>query len=67
MEKRPDCGRLPGMASDRCGAIAKFPSTLEVSDCRRVTIERLRAALAERGRIAELQGERDRFRLQVEQ
>ena len=46
LERCSECGRLPGMASDRCGAMAKFPSVLEVSDCRRVANERLRARIS---------------------
>lgn len=45
MNRCPDCGRLPGMASDRCGAMAKFPTLLETVDCQRVTITRLRQQL----------------------
>lgn len=33
------------MASDRCGAMAKFPTLLETVDCQRVTITRLRQQL----------------------
>lgn len=52
-ERCPDCGRLPGMASDRCGALAKYPTLLEVADCRRVTNERLRAKLTKLEAVVE--------------
>lgn len=39
------------MASDRCGGLAKEPTQLEVVDCQRVTIERLRAVVAAQARV----------------
>lgn len=45
-EHRAHCGRFPGMASDRCGAVAKFSTLLDTADCQRHTIIRLRQRLA---------------------
>lgn len=46
MKPCPDCGRLPGMTGDRCGAQVKYHTHIELLECQRVTIARLRQELS---------------------